>query len=329
MNRATKTRVPPIVLGLLAFTLIVMVSHGCTTNKPPAEKEGAQLSFTSPDDALQALVTAIRAQDTDKLKQIFGPGSDDLLFSGDPVDDQLTFDRFISAYDQKHQLVTNDDGSVTIVVGNDDWPLPIPIVKDESGKAWLFDTANGKDEVITRRIGRNELTVIEVCKAICDAQRDYAHRDPNNDSIPEYARKFISDPGKTNGLYWPTAADEQPSPLGAAVAEAQGEGYSTDPNSADPNSTDKPRPYHGYLYRILTAQGADAPGGATDYIINGKFIGGFAVVAWPVNYGSSGIMTFITNYSGEVYQKDLGDDTDKLARAITEYNPDATWKKAE
>jgi hypothetical protein len=213
---------------------------------------------------------------------------------------------------------------VTLLAGDDEWPLPIPIVQDGSGKRWVFDTASGKDEVITRRIGRNELTVIEVCKAIGDAQREYAQREVRGDGLPEYARKFISDPGTKNGLYWPTAEGEKPSPLGEAVAEAQVAGYST---SASP--TGEPRPYHGYLYRILTAQGKDAPGGAEDYVINGRLIGGFAVIAWPVDYGSSGIMTFITNYAGEVYQKDLGEETDKLAQGLTEFNPDPTWKKAD
>lgn len=322
MNRWCQNPARCFFLATTLIALLVIVSRGCTNNQPGTETP--QLSFNSPDDALQSVVTALRAHDTKKLEEIFGPDSGDLVFSGDSVNDQLTFDRFITAYDQKHQLTTNDDGSVTIVVGNDDWPMPIPLVKDQSGKAWIFDTANGKDEVIARRIGRNELSVIEVCKAICDAEREYAQRDPNHDEVPEYARKFISDPGKTNGLYWPTDADNPPSPLGAAVAEAQGEGY-----SIKPGSSDEPRPYDGYLFRILTAQGENAAGGAMDYVINDKFIGGFAVVAWPVNYGSSGIMTFVTNYSGDVYQKDLGQETDKLARGMTKYNPDSSWKKAE
>jgi hypothetical protein len=324
MNRAIRVPGRRFALVVVALTLIALATRGCTNTNPAGETPAAQRTFASPEGALQSLVAAIRGRDTKALEAIFGPDSDDLLFSGDPVDDQQTLARFLTAYDEKHTLVPTDDNSVTIVVGNDDWPMPIPIVKTASGNAWIFDTANGKDEVITRRIGRNELTVIEVCKAICDAQREYAQRDPNHDEIPEYARKFISDPGQKNGLYWPTGEGEKPSPLGAAVAEAQGEGYSTTKSSSA-----QPRPYHGYLYRILTRQGSNAPGGAQEYIMNGKFIGGFAVVAWPVDYGSSGIMTFVTNYTGDVYQKDLGEDTGKLARAMTEYNPDSTWKKAE
>jgi hypothetical protein len=178
------------------------------------------------------------------------------------------------------------------------------------------------DEIVNRRIGRNELDVIEVCKAIGDAQREYATQDHNSDGIPEYARKFISDDGQKNGLYWPTKEGEPQSPLGELAAEAQAQGYKA-------SATNEPRPYHGYYYRILTAQGKDAQGGARSYEVNGKLIGGYAVVAWPADYGSSGIMTFISNYEGDVYQKDLGDDTDKLARAMTEYNPDSSWKKCE
>jgi hypothetical protein len=333
IGAATMTRTTRI-LPVLAIAFLAVAMPGCNNTitkatKPSAEQAKAappQRTFASPEDALQALVAAMRAHDTQQLEAIFGPDNDDLVFSGDAIDDQIAQDRFLKAYDEKHQLVADDErnASFTVVVGNDQWPLPIPIVKDESGRAWIFDADIGGDEVITRRIGRNELTVIEVCKAIGDAQREYAQRDPNHDAIPEYARKFFSDPGKTNGLYWPTTEGEKESPLGELVAEAQGEGY-----PAPPPSTGEPQPYHGYLYRILTAQGKDAPGGARDYVVNGKFIGGFAIVAWPADYGSSGIMTFITNYDGEVYQKDLGEDTAKLASAMIDYNPDPTWKKAE
>ena len=321
MNCMSKTLFRKMTFVGLALLAIAGANLGCAS--------ASQRTFDSPDAAVQSLVAAMRAHDPRQLEAIFGADSDDILFSGDPVDDQRIQDQFLKAYDQKHQLKTSDDNGdvkkgMTLVVGDNDWPLPIPIVQDEKGKKWLFDTADGKDEVITRRIGRNELTVIQVCKAICDAQREYAQMDLNGDGIPEYARQFISDAGKKNGLYWPTAAGETPSPLGEAVAEAQGAGY-----SATPNPTAHPRPYHGYLYRILTAQGKDAPDGAEDYVVTGRLMGGFAVVAWPVDYGSSGNMTFITNYTGEVYQKDLGETSDKVARSMTEYNPDATWKKAE
>ena len=323
MMPANHPHIRRMAMTILTFALISLVSRGCANTKTPDTRPVSdQLTFSSPDDAVNTLITALRTHDSQQLDRIFGPGNEDLLYSGDDVADVQTEDRFIVAYDQKHRLIANDQNSFTLTLGSGDWPMPIPIVKDESQKKWSFDTETGKDEIINRRIGHNELTVIEVCKAIGDAQRDYAERDPNGDGIPEYARKFISDPGKTNGLYWPTAEGEKPSPLGKLVAYAQGEGYSTTPN-------DEPRPFHGYLYRILTAQGKDAPGGPMDYVINGKFIGGFAVVAWPAEYGNSGIMTFVTNYTGDVYQKDLGDQTDKVAREMTEYDPDSSWKQAE
>ena len=317
MNYVYSIRSRRLICTVSLSTIVILANLGCASSPE-------QRTFDTPDQAVQALVAAVRTHDAKTLEAIFGPDSDDILFSGDPVDDEQVQAKFLKAFEEKHRLDPGDGKGMTLVVGKDDWPLPIPIIQDEKGKKWLFDTADGKDEVITRRIGRNELTVIEVCKAICDAQREYAQLDQNGDGLPEYARKFISDEGKRNGLYWPTAAGEPPSPLGEAVAEAQGAGYNV---SANP--TQHPRPYHGYLYRILTAQGKDAPGGAEDYIIKGRLIGGFAIVAWPVDYGSSGNMTFITNYNGEVYQKDLGEGTDKVARSMTEYNPDATWKKAE
>ena len=323
----------------LVLVLSAIVVQGCacgTSNPAPAESStpapttapvaqvSPQSTFNSPDAAASALVEAMRAGDTDQIRQILGPDSDNLIWSGDPVADQQARQRFVAAYDKKHQIAINNDGSATLMVGDNDWPTPIPIVKSDQSPTWSFNTAAGKDEIINRRIGHNELTVIQVCKAIVDAQQEYAHRDPDNDGIPEYARKFISDPGTKDGLYWETAEGEQPSPLGALVAEAEANGYSTQPPAEG-----EPHPFHGYLYRIITAQGPNAPGGAMDYVINGKLIGGFAVVAWPADYGNSGIMTFIVNYSGDVYQSDLGPDTDKIARAMTAYDPGPDWKKAQ
>lgn len=320
MIHACKSHLRRFAIAILALSLIALGNRGCTSTNP--DNASNQLTFSTPEHAVHALVEAMDAHDSDKLEKIFGPDNEDLLSSGDEIADEQVQTRFLQAYNEKHQLIANADGSKTLALGANDWPMPIPIVRDESGKAWIFDTETGKDEIINRRIGHNELTVIEVCKAVCDAEREYAERDINGNGIPEYARKFISDPGTHNGLYWPTAEGEDPSPLGALAAHAQGEGYAITPST-------EPRPYHGYLYRILTAQGTDAPGGPRDYVINGQFIGGFAVLAWPAEYGNSGIMTFITNYSGDVYQKDLGEQTDKLAREMTEYNPDASWKKAD
>jgi hypothetical protein len=340
MHRVNKYIARRLALATIALLLIALCGRGCTsstnpstsdatatdasTTQPSTEPAGPpQTTFASPDDAVAALVAAVRANDIPKLEEIFGAGGDDILNSGDQVADNETRHNFLEKYDEKHQLITNDDGSVTLAIGDNDWPMPIPLVKDDDGKSWLFDTDAGKNEIINRRVGNNELNVIEVCKAICDAEKEYARRDPDRDGVPEYARKFISDPGRKNGLYWDTAEGEAASPLGIFAAAAEQEGYSTN------NPTGEPRPYHGYYYRIITAQGKDAPGGAQDYVINGRLLGGFAVVAWPADYGNSGIMTFIANYTGDVYQKDLGDDTDKLARAMTEYNPDSTWTKQD
>jgi hypothetical protein len=321
MNNRIKTFTRRCTL-ILTILFAAGLNRGCTNTESKSHDQ--QLNFASPDEAVDSLIAALRMNDKKKLEEIFGPGSDDLVASGDDTADQFNRQRALDAYDQKHELVKNADGSMTLNIGEQDWPMPIPLVKDEKSKKWVFDTDAGMDEIINRRIGRNELDVIEVCKAVGDAQREYATQDHNSDGIPEYARKFVSDDGQKNGLYWPTKEGEPQSPLGALAAEAQGQGY-----KATANPTGEPRPYHGYYYRMLTAQGKDASGGARSYEVNGKLIGGYAVIAWPADYGSSGIMTFISNYEGDVYQKDLGDDTDKLARAMNEYNPDSSWKKCE
>jgi len=211
---------------------------------------------------------------------------------------------------------------MTLVVGKADWPLPIPII--QSGGVWLFDTKAGKEEILNRRIGRNELSAIQTCLAVLDAQREYASLDRNADGLRDYAAKFISDPGKKNGLFWPTAQNEAPSPLGPLAAAAAEEGY----RRGDPADA-SPRPYHGYYFRILTAQGPNAPGGAMNYLVGAKLIGGFAIVAWPADYDNSGIMTFIMNHAGIVYQRDLGDDTAKIAATMSAYDPGPEWKKVE
>ena len=204
---------------------------------------------------------------------------------------------------------------MVLQTGKDEWPFPIPLVKEND--RWRFDTSAGKEEIINRRIGRNELDVIQVCLAIVDAEREYYQRDPDGDKLLQYAQKFISTKGKRDGLYWETKPDEQPSPLGPLVAQARGEGYK--------GAAGKPIPYHGYYYKILTGQGKDAPGGAYDYLVKGKMMGGFGMVAYPAQYGSSGIMTFIVNHDGVVYQKDLGANTASVAQSMTKFNPDKTW----
>ncbi len=215
----------------------------------------------------------------------------------------------------------SSDGKAILSIGNDDWPFPVPIIKD--GDKWRFDTASGMEEMLDRRIGKNELNTISVCANFVSAERDYASKDRNGNGVLEYARKFVSTPGKQDGLYWDAAKNEEESPIGPMMASATAEGYEI--SKAQP----EPIPYHGYYYRILTSQGPDAPGGKYNYIINGYMIGGFALLAYPAKYGSSGVMTFLVNQNGAIYQKDLGLNTEKIAKAIKEFNPDKTWKKLE
>jgi DUF2950 family protein len=283
----------------------------------PASGAVTQRRFASVDEATQALVDAIRAGDRKAMLAIFGEEGKGLVWSGDEVADRRARERFLTAYDEKHRLEAGG-GKVVLVVGRDDFPFPIPIVPD--GPRWRFDTAAGKDEILNRSIGRNELNTIKVCLAYVDAQREYYARDPDGDRLLHYAQKFASSPGKRDGLYWPTKTGEKPSPLGSFVAKARDEGYSK--RSASPVA------YWGYYYRILTAQGKDAPGGAYDYLAHGHMIGGFALVAFPARYGVSGVMTFVVNQDGVVYQKDLGPNSAAIARAMKQFNPDGTWKKA-
>jgi Protein of unknown function (DUF2950) len=274
-----------------------------------------QKTFPSAEDAVKAFITAAKNNDNNELLAIFGPSAKELIFSGDPVADKQRRERFISAYDEKNQLVKQGNDMV-LVIGKNDWPFPIPVMK--KSESWVFDTARGRDEILNRRIGENELFTIQACLAVVDAQREYAMKDGNRNGLLEYAQKFLSDPGKKNGLYWEVKQGEPESPLGPIMTQARSEGYRGKPPTT-------PVPYHGYYYRMLTAQGKAAPGGAYSYLVKGKMIGGFAVVAYPAEYGNSGVMTFIVNHDGKVFQKNLGPNTSSIAKAMKEYNPDSTW----
>jgi hypothetical protein len=271
-----------------------------------------------------ALVQGLRDHDRQKLLVVLGPGSEDLVDTGDEVADRSAATDFIEQYDRRHELVTNADGSVTLQIGEEKWPVPIPLVKKPNDTAWYFDTQAGYDEIINRRIGRNELSTIQTCLAIVDAQREYAMADADGNGVRDYAMKAMSDPGRKNGLYWPTADGERPSPLGPLAAQAMSEGYAVDPAKARSAPA-----FHGYRYRLLTAQGPAATGGDMDYVIQGKLLGGFAVIAYPADYGNSGIMTFIVSHHGQVYQADLGDKTQKQVARIKAFNPDGKWAKVE
>jgi len=283
--------------------------------------EGRQKTFKSPEEAVEALAEAVKGSDTKKLLAILGPKGKELILSGDEVADKTGREHFVKAYEEMNKLVNESDTRVILHVGNGDWPFPIPVVK--KGEYWLFDTIAGREEILNRRIGRNELNAIQVCLAYVDAQREYVLKERDGDKVLEYAQRFISRKGEKNGLYWEAKEGEEQSPLGSLIAKASGEGY------AGKGPGGKRNPYHGYYYRILKSQGKNAPGGEYDYVVNGKMIGGFALVAYPAEYGNSGVMTFIVNQDGMVYEKNLGEDTEKIAPAMKKFDPDKTWKKAE
>ena len=318
IRRPRPARLHPAALALLALALLTTFLN-CTPKDQPAQQLPQSPGFGTPAEAFQALATAVRANDTPRLLAIMGPGGDEILSSGDDVADQQRRQKFLALFDQKHAINNDGPDRRILVVGNDDWPLPVPLVRQ--GNAWHFDSEAGREEILNRRIGQNELDVIQVCKAIADAQRDFALRDPDGDGLEVYAQKFFSDPGKRNGLYFPTDDGEPPSPLGELAAAAAAEGYRH--NDAGP------APYHGYFYRMLYAQGPHAPDGPVDYLVNGKLALGFAVVAWPAEYGNSGIMTFIMGPDGVVYQQNLGDDTEKLAAEIKSFDPGEGWTQVE
>jgi hypothetical protein len=283
----------------------------------PVYAAEGQATYDSPEVAVAALTSAIRGDKTEDIVKILGPDSRKLVYSGDAVADDEGRDRFVSAYVKAHKIQPEGQDKAVLILGEKNWPFPIPLVRQ--GGAWRFDTEAGEDEILSRRIGRNELNAIQVSRAIVDAQRDYAARVHAGNGIAEYAQHFVSSPGKRDGLYWPTEPGQEQSPIGPLLANARAEGY---------EGKDQPvglEPYHGYYYRMLKGQGKDAPGGAYDYVVNGHMIGGVALIAFPAKYGASGIMTFLINQDGIVYQKNLGPDTATIARRMAVFDPDKTW----
>jgi hypothetical protein len=275
-----------------------------------------QLTFQSPAEALDALIAAAKTKDNAELRKLLGPTLDDIV-SGDPVQNANDLESFAKHAAEADRVEQTDSSNAIVHIGKADWPFPIPLVKDASGQ-WYFDSVAGKDEILDRRIGDNELKTISVVHAYVDAQREYASEDRVGDSVLQYAQKIKSTTGKRDGLYWPVVEGEDESPLGPLVAEAQDDGYGKKLGSGH-------QPYHGYFYRILTKQGPATPAGAYDYIINGRMIAGFALVTYPSQYGNTGIMTFIVNHQGKVYQKDLGTGTADAVTQMDTYNPDDTW----
>ena len=302
----------PRQMVLLSATILTFVMMA-----PPAfTQSGNEKTFASPGAAALALYNAAKANDSQSLAAIFGSNSNDILHTGDDVADKSMQTNFVRRYDQMHRVVIEPDQTVTLYIGAENWPLPIPLVKNASG-AWYFDTEAGKKEILYRRIGTNENDAIDILYALVDAEREYASEPRNGDKIAHFAGKFLSDDGKQNGLYWKTSDNETPSPIGPLLVSAAGQGYKMQQGQQTP--------YHGYYYRILTKQGAAAKGGARDYMVDGHLTRGFAFVAYPAEYRNSGVMTFMVNEDGIVYEKDLGADTAKAAAAITDYNPDSSW----
>ena len=285
-----------------------------------AEEATTQRVFPSPDAAASALVAAGKGDDTKTLGSILGPDADQVLSSGDPVADRNALDDFVRRYEEMHRLAYDDQGRVILYIGAGNWPVPIPLVKKNG--AWVFDTAAGKDELLYRRIGRNELFTIKVLEDLADAQTEYASDAHDGESAGQFARKILSDSGKQDGLYWIVSEGQPESPIGSLVARASAEGYKKD-------SEGNPIPFHGYFYKVLTRQGRNAPGGAKNYLVDGKMTNGFAFLAYPAEYRASGVMTFMINQDGVIVQKDLGPDTAKLAGKIAEYNPDKTWQEVD
>ncbi|UPT99546.1 DUF2950 domain-containing protein [Bradyrhizobium barranii subsp. apii] len=276
----------------------------------------AQQSYKTPEDAAAALAAAVKSGPGDILK-VLGRAAEDIVSSGDEVADNDIRQRFTSMYDAKHGIKVEGNKTATLILGPDDFPFPIPLLNTKTG--WAFDTDEGRIEVLRRRIGRNELDAIQTSLAYVDAQNEYADTD-RGEGAGVYAQRFLSTPGKKDGLFW--RDDSDPSPLGALVAEASAEGYKQGTGEA-------PAPYHGYYFRILKGQGSDAAGGALNYVVKGKMIGGFGLIAWPAEYGNSGVMTFLVNHAGTVYQKDLGNRTAVIAERTTLFDPDQTWKKVD
>lgn len=281
-----------------------------------AQAAPGQTTYATPSEAASALVAACRSGNEDELLKVLGPSAKDLISSGDPVADKKSRDGFIKSYTTKHSIKPEAQGIVTLVIGTNDYPMPIPIVRD--GLRWYFDSARGSEEILNRRIGENELGAIAVCEGYVAAQKEYAAR--GHDGLPKgiYAQKLVSAEGKHDGLYWAQVPGKPMSPMGPAVAQASAEGY-----------TGAQEPYHGYLYRLLKEQGPNADGGARSYLVDGKLSGGFALLAYPANYGVSGVMTFLVNQNGNILQKDLGDNTEATAKAMTAYDPDDSWVPAQ
>jgi hypothetical protein len=316
-----RTLAPALVLAVLTATVPATGALGADPAPQAKATAGiAQRSFASPEEAAKALHAAMKSGDWKQIYAVLGPGSGKLIYTGDKVADSATRTMFVAAYEKSAKFDRDGSAKATLLLGENDYPFPFPLVK--GAKGWTFDSRAGAEEIVNRRIGENELSAIQVCLAYVDAQREYVLKDRDNNGLLEYAQKLVSTPGKRDGLYWPTKDGEPPSPFGPLATRAAGEGYGID-------AAGEPRAYHGYHYRILNAQGQFAQGGAYDYRVRGKMIGGFAMVAYPARWGVSGVMSFMCNHDGVVYEKNLGRETPALAKAMTRFDPDPSWTKVQ
>ncbi len=302
-----------LIAAAFALSLALLVPSSCA-------QQGNEKTFGSPGDAVLAMYNAVKSGDQPALNAILGSNAGQVLHTGDEVADKKMATDFVRRYDQMHRVVVEPDQTATLYVGAENWPMPIPIVKNSSG-AWYFNTEAGMKEVLFRRVGTNENDAIDVLHTLAAAQLEYGSVVQDGDKAKHYASKFVSDEGKHNGLYWKTSENEPPSPIGPLLVDAAGQGYDIQQG--------KQTPFHGYYYRMLTAQGAAAKGGAHSYLVNGELVRGFAFVAYPAEYRNSGVMTFVVNQDGVVYEKDLGQDTEKIAAGMSDYNPDKTWAKVD
>jgi hypothetical protein len=300
--------------NLLEMAAVGILLAGGFPVRSMGQQQG-QKSFSSPENAINALVTAAQNNDEEAMLDVLGPEGKQIVSSGDEAEDAQNRANFVQRYQEMHRLVKEPDGTIVLYIGAKNWPTPIPLIN--KGSSWYFDTDAGEKEILFRRIGRNEISTIRVCQELAAAEREY-----RSAGHADYAQKIFSDERQHNGLYWKAAEGEAPSSIGPLVASAVSQGYA---KSRD----ETPIPYRGYYFHILTRQGKNAPGGVNRYIVNGKMTGGFAFVAYPAEYRSSGVMTFIVGVDGVVYQKDLGEKTGVLAKGMKEYNPDSSWQKTK
>jgi hypothetical protein len=310
------------MLARMLVLAVVLFAGGVQAASPPGPPPVPARGFASPEAAVSALVEAVRANDMAKLRSIFGTAGERVIVSGDSVADRQGRAAFVAAYDAGHRLETEGESRARLVIGAEAWPFPVPLVRQ--GAAWRFDAVAGGQELVNRRIGRNELLTIRTLLAMVEAQKDYFDRVKRGMGAGAYAQRFLSSAGAQDGLYWEAGPGMAVSPLGPLIDQAREEGY--------PGGTQRDgvqAPYHGYLFRILTGQGAKAPGGARDYLEGGRMAGGFAIVAWPARYGSTGVVTFLVNADGVVFQKDLGPATGRVAGAMTRFDPDVTWARVD